>query len=214
MNRNQTVLLVHGFGSNWLIMSPLALRLRLAGYKVVFYNYPAYPSEEHLTKQFLKKVEQVKPYAVIGHSLGGVMIAKQLDTLDEHGVKIALCLGSPLIRCILAEIVSNGPFGFLISKAAKKMLIPRTDIQNGNIRLGMIAGKGSSLLLKVLFPYFRGGGDGMVRSKESDHNNLVHRVEIDGVDHITLIISNVVMEHIEYFLAIGRFPTQESTDIL
>ena len=92
MNTKRKALLIHGFLGNSYVMQLLALRLRTSGYTVVFYDYPMYPSMEDLTTNFLKKVEEEKPYAVIGHSLGGVMIAKQLRPLDDLGVKVAVCL--------------------------------------------------------------------------------------------------------------------------
>ena len=204
MNTKRKALLIHGFLGNSYVMQLLALRLRTSGYTVVFYDYPMYPSMEDLTTNFLKKVEEEKPYAVIGHSLGGVMIAKQLRPLDDLGVKVAVCLGSPLSRCILAEIITKSPIGFLVSDAVKQMLIPKTEIHEGNIRLGMIAGKNSGLFLKLLFPYLRGNGDGLVRLKETDHEKLTHRIELNA-DHLTLISPALVYEQLEYFISLGRF---------
>ncbi|MGK7911035.1 MAG: esterase/lipase family protein [Synechococcus sp.] len=93
------VLLVHGLGRSPLSMLPLVAPLRAAGHAVEFFGYAAFAeSYDRIADRLHKRLVDVScvgDYAVVGHSLGGLLtrsaLAKGELVLPQH----VFMLGTP-----------------------------------------------------------------------------------------------------------------------
>jgi hypothetical protein len=79
------VILVHGMGRTPLAMLPLAARLRAQGFRPALFGYvPAFERWDgcvNRLKKFIEKRASTKPFILVGHSLGTVLIRAVLPRL-------------------------------------------------------------------------------------------------------------------------------------
>ena len=111
------VVLVHGFGGSSTSWFALRRALSADGRTVVTFDYPPWgPSVEELADRLTATVEGVlaasgaEKVHLVGHSLGGVIIAQALsgDRLARH-VDLVVTLGSPFGGCPWAHLLSPLP---------------------------------------------------------------------------------------------------------
>ncbi len=103
------ILFVHGMGRTPLSGAPMLLRLRTSGHEVDTFGYStAVNAFDAIRDRLLRKILQVASdgdYALIGHSLGGVLLRSALNKLPS-GVKQpkhVFLLGSPIKSARLAK---------------------------------------------------------------------------------------------------------------
>jgi pimeloyl-ACP methyl ester carboxylesterase len=81
------VILVHGMGRTPLAMLPLAARLRAQGFRPALFGYvPAFERWDgcvNRLKKFIEKHTSTKPFILVGHSLGTVLIRAVLPRLTR-----------------------------------------------------------------------------------------------------------------------------------
>ena len=94
------VLLIHGLGRSPLSMMPLMVPLQEAGHSVEFFGYWAFAESydrivDRLRQRLLRLVRSGDEYAIVGHSLGGLLtrsaLAKKGIALPSH----VFMLGTP-----------------------------------------------------------------------------------------------------------------------
>lgn len=103
------VLFIHGMGRSPLSGLPVLLRLRARGYPVGTFGYSTALSDfasirDRLRDRILGMASQ-GPYALIGHSLGGVLLRSALQALPQ-GTRLpekVFLLGSPVRSARLAR---------------------------------------------------------------------------------------------------------------
>ena len=77
-------------------MTPLAVPLRRAGYRTRFFGYAAtVESMPRIVSRLVRRLNDVKPSVVIGHSLGGVLLRLALSECPHLKVEHFFMLGTP-----------------------------------------------------------------------------------------------------------------------
>ncbi len=99
---DKTVLLVHGWESNSARWQWLIEYLKAENFTIVALDAPAhgasgsrYFSAALYAKMIQKVVERVKPYAMIGHSVGGFSVAYSLFQMSETPVEKLILVAAP-----------------------------------------------------------------------------------------------------------------------
>jgi pimeloyl-ACP methyl ester carboxylesterase len=103
------VVLLHGMGRTPLSMLRLRRRLRRAGHHAVLFGYsPTFETLEHATARLVRRVQALgeAPYALVGHSLGSVIIRNALARLPAPPVACAF-LAPPMVECRAARFFSR-----------------------------------------------------------------------------------------------------------
>ena len=195
--------LVHGIFMRPFVMRLLAKRLQKEGYEVEIFSYPFYPKKKHLTDDFLQKVSEYKPEVVVGHSLGGNIIAHQLSEINER-VKSVICLGSPLAGSAIAKKIKEGCLSFIIPKFASEILIQPVMLPAFSPTVAIIAGTKNTVGFRLVFPVLTGSNDGTVAAAETKRPNLMHRIEMP-VGHTSMLWSPHVVKEIIHFIENGYF---------
>ena len=81
-------LLIHGQGRTTNAMRLLGVRLHWRGYQVRYFRY--YTRREHFAQIVERLIETIhalphdQPYALIGHSMGGLLARASLPALADH----------------------------------------------------------------------------------------------------------------------------------
>lgn len=197
------VLLIHGIFLGSTTMFPLSRRLQQLGYDIEIYDYPLFPQKQDLSEKFLERIEKFKPVAIVGHSLGGVVAVSQISGFNKS-VKRVVCLGSPLSGSLIAKEVVRYSSSFLISLAAKELLMKGVSIPKTDIQVGVIAGTNGFLGFNMAFNVFKGEHDGTVAVEETKIPGTTEHMEI-YVGHTGLIFSEKVIIHTDSFLKNGSF---------
>lgn len=135
------LLLIHGMGRTPLSMWRLARHLRrnghevtLAGYSVTFERFG--PIVERLTRRLLALAARGEPYAVVAHSLGGILAQTALPgvwPLPEHLILLGTPSRPPRLAVRLASRwpyrLINGECGQLLSRDDFFASLPRLDVR-------------------------------------------------------------------------------------
>jgi hypothetical protein len=101
------IILIHGMARTRFSLLLLSLRLHRAGHRVHFLDYvPALQSLEHASSRLANLVARKvrpRPYAVVTHSLGSVIVRHALPRLAGHAPRAAYFLAPPMIACRAAK---------------------------------------------------------------------------------------------------------------
>ena len=136
------IILIHGLYQNTLIMRVLGHRLEKLGYQIHYFKYPT------LTTSFAKNVSSFchylenfsSPFAVIGHSLGSLIILKSLEKSIPQQLKRVIAITPPFHGSRIVQYLTEHNASFLIGKA-QNILMPNYDRHwKFPIPLGIIAG--------------------------------------------------------------------------
>lgn len=105
------MVLVHGMGRTPLSMMRLRRRLRRAGHHPVLFGYsPTFESLQGASARLVKLIEQrmdARPYALVGHSLGTVLIRTALGHLKNRAPRACFFLAPPMVACKAARFFSR-----------------------------------------------------------------------------------------------------------
>lgn len=118
-------ILVHGLGRGPLAWLLLAWRLRRAGHRPHLYWYIAAiegfdPCAARL-QRFIARKSGGRPYAVVGHSLGTVLLRTVLPRLERPPVSITF-LAPPMVACRFARWMKHRwLFRLLTSEMGQKL---------------------------------------------------------------------------------------------
>lgn len=105
------LVLIHGMGRTPVSMMLLRRRLRRAGHNPILFGY--YPTLEGLrsaTARLLKLIDQrvdSEQYALVGHSLGTVVIRTALGRLENRMPSACFFLAPPMVACKAAKFFSR-----------------------------------------------------------------------------------------------------------
>jgi hypothetical protein len=105
------VFLVHGMGRSRCSFALMARRLRARGHRVHYLDYvAAFQSLEQVTDRLVWRVGPLAArgaYALIGHSLGSVIIRNALPQLRAHPPAAVCFLAPPIRACRAARYFSR-----------------------------------------------------------------------------------------------------------
>lgn len=136
------VILIHGLYQNTLIMRVLGYRLEKLGYQVHYFKYPTLiTSFEKNVDSFCHYLERFSsPFAIIGHSLGSLIILKSLEKSISQQLKRVIAITPPFHGSRIVQYLTDHNASFLIGKSQNILLPNYNRYWKFPIPLGIIAG--------------------------------------------------------------------------
>jgi pimeloyl-ACP methyl ester carboxylesterase len=112
------LVLIHGMGRTRLSMLRLRRRLRRAGHRPILFGYsPTFETLQGASARLVALIgRRVDPahYALVGHSLGTVLIHTALGQLENRPPAACFLLAPPMVACRAAKFFSrNGLYKLL-----------------------------------------------------------------------------------------------------
>ena len=105
------VVLIHGMGRTPLSMMRLRRRLRRAGHHPILFGYtPTFETLQGATARLVKLIERrvdTRHYALVGHSLGTVILRTALAHLQNRPPAACIFLAPPMLACRAARHFSR-----------------------------------------------------------------------------------------------------------
>ncbi|MEM7129751.1 MAG: alpha/beta fold hydrolase [Chloroflexota bacterium] len=105
------IILIHGMGRTPLSMLPLQRRLKQRDHRVHLFGYSStFQSLARTTERLVQLIHSwggTEPYALIGHSLGSVIIRNAYPQLYGHEPVASFFLAPPMVVCKAARIFST-----------------------------------------------------------------------------------------------------------
>jgi len=105
------LVLIHGMGRTPLSMLRLRRRLRRAGHKAILFGYsPTFETLQGATGRLARLIERrvdTSRYALVGHSLGTVLIRSALGRLEGRMPAACFFLAPPMVACKAAKFFSR-----------------------------------------------------------------------------------------------------------
>lgn len=107
------IVLIHGQGRSPLSMTLLGWRLRRAGHDICYFGYtPILQSFESITARFIQTIRNEvgdRPYAIVSHSLGGIITRASLPYLTDNLPKHLVMLAPPNQPARIAKKLKANP---------------------------------------------------------------------------------------------------------
>ena len=190
--RGEAVVLIHGLWMTGTEMRVLGVRLEEAGFRVRYFRYRSWrgglAQAAGALREFVGATEGERVH-LVGHSLGGVVIAKMLEEAPLSRPGRVAMLGTPMGGSAAARIVSRRRAGrWLVGGVIREGIVEHAPKWPGGRELLVVAGDiplGSGLLLGLSKPH-----DGVVRVEET----LVEgaRTVTVRASHVGLLLSRKV----------------------
>ncbi len=188
----EAVVLVHGLWMTGKEMRILGNRMEEAGFRVRYFRYRSWRGALRdavdALRRFIGETEGVQVH-LVGHSLGGVVIARMLEEgpLPRPG-KVAM-LGSPMGGSASVVKLSGTRVGrWLVGNVIREGILEHSPAWPGGRELLVVAGDiplGSGLLLGLERPH-----DGVVRVAETRVTGV--RALTVRASHVGLLLSRKV----------------------
>jgi pimeloyl-ACP methyl ester carboxylesterase len=206
MSDHSEIILVHGLWFGAWAMAPLARRLERGGVPVRRFHYRTTRGDlgEHASalRAFARESGAQRQHFV-GHSLGGLVILKMLNTFDDLAPGRVVFLGSPLQGSRVARKARKVPGSEALLGKVQSTLQEGFPVVPDDREAGMIAGS-RSMGLGWMVGGTEGPGDGTVAVAETVADGLDAHCVLP-VTHTGLLYSARVAEEIAEFLETGRF---------
>jgi pimeloyl-ACP methyl ester carboxylesterase len=190
----ETILLVHGLWMKGKELRFLGRRLTRSGFDVLYFRYPSWRGDLGKIAAGLREfVEQSGRERVhlLGHSMGGVIIARMLAEGPSRRLGRIALLGSPLRGSAVARSLARcRPGRFLLGPVAMEGIVQTFQDVSGSNDLLVIGGTfplGSGLLFGLPRPH-----DGLIRTSETRVDGA--RCEFVRTSHMGLLFSREVMD--------------------
>lgn len=198
------VLLVHGIWNARAWLVPFALRLRREGLAPTVFGYDSvWRDPEAAGDRLIAHLRRRPVAALVGHSLGGLVILEALRRAPELPVRRVVCLGSPLRgSAAAAGLAARPPLGLALGRS-RALLERGCPPWTGQAAVGVIAGD-RPRGLGGLFATLDGASDGTVSVAETRLDGLADHCVLPAT-HSGLVLSAEVAAATARFLRHGRF---------
>ncbi len=218
----EAVILVHGLWMTGLEFLWMAHGLRQKGLQVWTFRYPSVRSNlmdnarrlARFHEQVTSRENSPPKIHLVGHSLGGLVIAQMLQTSPERAARTGriVALGSPFLGSASAKVISDFPLGSNVvgrcfpGAAAEAVRLPETlpcREWELDLDLGIIAGTypvGWGQLLRV----FSTPNDGIVAVEETRLPGAADHLTLP-INHVALTFSKRATRQVYHFLKHGYF---------
>ncbi|MBI2331876.1 MAG: alpha/beta fold hydrolase [Chloroflexi bacterium] len=198
------VLLLHGQGRTTNAMRLLGFRLSRLGHEVGYFRY--YTRSEKfndIVKRLVARIRSLPfnlPYALIGHSMGGLLARASLPILQDHLPFHLIMLASPSQPPRLAPFVrQNRLYRFLTTDCGQKVLNPDfyQTLPMPAIPTTIIAGAGGPRV--AWLPYKDEPNDGVMSVQDTYLGAGYEVIEVPSI-HTFIMNSRHTLQHIERIL--------------
>lgn len=198
------LVLIHGMGRTPLSMLRLRRRLRRAGHHPILFGYsPTFETLQGATTRLVKLIERrvdTTHYALVGHSLGTVIIRSALSQLDNRAPSACLFLAPPMLACKAARFFSKfwpyqwmmGEMGQLLAQDAFMLGLPMPAMPT-RIYAG-VGGPRASWL-----PFGMAANDGILSLSEATGHFTAQAVQVPCL-HTFIMNSTQIREDMIRFL--------------
>jgi pimeloyl-ACP methyl ester carboxylesterase len=207
------VIFIHGL---WLTgVESTLLRRRLGaelGCTTCAFHYPSVTAsmDEVLARlhEFVASL-RAETLHFIGHSLGGIVVLRYLESRRDVAPGRAVLLGSPLAGSRAAQGLARWPVGAAIlgRNIEAEVLKPQTRHWDRRRDLGIIAGD-LSLGFGRLVSQLGGPNDGTVAVAETQLAGVTDHIVLP-ISHTGMLFSAAVAHQAAHFLLHGRFERAE-----
>ncbi len=208
-HNREAVVLIHGLWMPSVVMARLGQHLaRLsADRQVRLFGYPSLRADlDGNIQSLFDFVEAIDAETVhlVGHSLGGLLILKMLNSHPPSRVGRVVCLGSPLRGSSAGVHIQSRPGGKVV---AGKSLVQALDEPlpdwKGQWPLGVIAGS-MGVGLGRLVDQLEAPHDGTISVSETRLPGISDHLVLP-LNHSGLVFSPEVARQTDHFLSHGRF---------
>lgn len=190
--KRESVVLVHGLWMTGREMRVLGGRLGESGFRARYFRYRSWRGGLAQAADALRlfvEASDAERVHLVGHSLGGIVIAKMLgDAPLSRSGRVAM-LGSPMGGSAAAEIMSRRRVGrWLVGGVIREGIVEHAPKWPGGRDLLVVAGDiplGSGLLLGLKKPH-----DGVIRVEETRVEGA--RTLTVRASHVGLLLSGKV----------------------
>ncbi len=135
------VLLIHGIWNPGVWLSPLAAKLRAAGFSPRIWSYDSIVGGAGAAAQALaRELRDGPPVDLVGHSLGGLVALEALRMAPDLPVGRVVCLGSPLCGSGTARTLGARRWSSPILGRSAGLLTRGLERWDGAAEVGVVAG--------------------------------------------------------------------------
>jgi len=203
----EAVVFLHGIWMKSIVMQPMALRLRKAGFETHCFSYPSLqktPAENaRLFMQYTKSIKADRLHFV-AHSLGGIVLMHYFHVYRESRPGRVVLLGSPINGSGNARKINKLPiFNRILGESVEQGLLGNVPGWSGQRQLGMIAGSRGIGVGKLLGRSLD-VNDGAVAVPETIIPELTDHI-VMPVSHSGMLTSAKVSSQVIHFLENGYF---------
>ncbi|MBM3340674.1 MAG: alpha/beta hydrolase [Betaproteobacteria bacterium] len=213
MAANENVVLVHGLWMHGVVLSWMARRIARSGYEVHTYSYPSVRmnlvQNVRLLTAFCQALD-ARPLNLVGHSLGGALIARMLDEPHRLEVGRVVFIGVPFTGSHAARRLARVRIGgAAMGATVADWFHGERPTHLADYDIGVIAG-GRSVGLGML----------VARDLPKPHDGTIcvsETIVPDARDHIVLpvthsqmVLSPLVVRQTCEFLRHGKFARGEA----
>ena len=199
------VVLLHGMGRTPHSMLRLSRRLRRAGHHPILFGYsPTFESLQGATVRLVRLIERrvdSTHYALVGHSLGTVLIRSALGQLHNRAPAACVFLAPPMLACRAAKFFSRfwpypwmmGEMGQLLAQDMFMQQLPMPAVPTR-----IYAGVGGPRA--AWLPFGMEANDGILSLTEATGGLAAQAIEVPAL-HTFIMNSTQVGEDMIRFLA-------------
>ena len=207
---SETIILVHGLWMTGIEMTMLRHRLHEDhGFNCVQFSYHSVTGEiqDHVDRlRDLAKEQQCERLHFIGHSLGGVITYKMLETSSDLIDGRAVFLGSPMQGSTAVDAMARWTLGRVAvgDAVCKELMSKEPRHWDGRRDLGLIAGSVEMGFGRLFSEKLVSDSDGTVMIEETRLDGAKDHIVLP-VTHTSMVFSPLVTTQIVSFLRDGKF---------
>ena len=196
-------LLIHGQGRTTNAMRLLGVRLQRRGYQVRYFRY--YTRREKFPKiverliKVIRALPQDQPYALIGHSMGGLLARASLPALADHPPSHLVLLASPSQPPRLAPLAQHNPiYRYLTYDCGQQVIRSEfyADLPKPSVPTTIFAGTGGPR--GKWFPLGQEANDSVLTVRETQLRDVA-LILVPSL-HTFIMNSRAVSHHIDRIL--------------
>jgi pimeloyl-ACP methyl ester carboxylesterase len=205
-----TIILVHGLWMTGIELSLLKHRLETDhGFNCALFSYASVTGNmlDHVAKlRELAKAQKCERLHFVGHSLGGVVCYKLLESTNDLPPGRAIFMGSPLQGSRTLDAISKWTIGRVAvgDEVCKEVLQSEGRKWDGRRDVGIIAGSVNMGFGRFFTNEMAGNSDGTVLLEETQLEGAADQIVLP-VTHTSMVFSPLVTRQIVKFLAEGKF---------
>jgi pimeloyl-ACP methyl ester carboxylesterase len=203
------IIIVHGLWMTGLELGVLQHRLRVDhGFEPSIFSYPSITGSmnDHVASlHAYVKAHQYERLHFVGHSLGGIVVLKMLETYNDIPPGRVVCLASPMQGSCAVDGFARWPFARAALGAAicEEVLSCKPRKWDGRRDVGILAGS-LSIGLGRMFADFHEPSDGTLLVSETKLDGAKEHI-VMPVSHTGIVFSAEATAQIAKFLREGAF---------